>query len=252
MIPRVLVTGAGGMLGRACVAHGAVGVTHADCDVTSLAARDRVLDKYQPDFVVFCAAHTEVDTADQEGAWRVNVEAPTHWASVVPVVLVSSNYVFSGTGPHRLDAVREPLQAYGIQKRAAEDAVLGFGGRVVRTGWLYGRGGTNFPSSLPLRLRRGPVRAISDVKVQPTYCDDLARYLFSAPAGVSHAIGSEETTWYLFARAVAEHLGIAVEVEAIQQGALESDVIRPSDARLYPARLPGWSSRLSAFLADQG
>jgi len=217
-----------------------------------LAARDLVLDNHQPDFVVFCAAYTEVDTADHEEAWRVNVEAPAHWAREVPVVLVSSNYVFSGAGPHRVDAAREPLQSYGVQKRAAEDAVLASGGRVVRTGWLFGKGGKNFPSSLPRRLREGPVRAISDVIVQPTYCDDLAEYLFRAPEGVSHAIGSEETTWYLFARAVAACLGLAVDIEAIGHSGLVSDVIRPPDARLYPARLPGWSSRLSAFLGAGG
>jgi len=251
VIPRVLVTGAGGLLGRACVAQGAVGLARTACDVTSEADRDLALRSLRPDAVIFCAAYTDVDTADSKDAWRVNVAAPAHWAERVPTWLVSSNFVFSGEGPHNPEDEPAPVQAYGRQKLAAEQAVLAAGGSVVRTGWLYGVGGSNFPSTLPERLRAGPVHAVSDTPVQPTYAPDLAQYLLSLPTGVSHAVGSEETTWYAFARAVANMLQIEACIEPIDGATLNGDALRPSDGRLCPARLPGWTTRLSSFLGAQ-
>ena len=251
MIPRVLVTGAGGLLGRACVAQGAVGLDRAACDVTSISDLDRALRTIRPDAVIFCAAYTDVDTADSPDAWRVNVDAPAKWAERVPTWLVSSNFVFSGVGPHGLEDEPAPVQAYGQQKLAAEAAVSAAGGSVVRTGWLYGAGGSNFPSTLPRRLRSGPVRAIADTPVQPTYAADLAQYLLSLPKGVSHAVGSEETTWYMFARAVAEMLEIDAHIDPIEGETLNADARRPSDGRLVPALLPGWTTRLSAFLGAE-
>ena len=233
------------------MAQGAVGLDRAVCDVTLRSDLERVFRTLQPDAVIFCAAYTDVDTADSAEAWRVNVDAPAHWAERVPTWLVSSNFVFSGEGPHGPEDEPAPVQAYGQQKLAAEAAVRAAGGSVVRTGWLYGAGGSNFPSTLPRRLRSGPVCAVADTPVQPTYAPDLARYLLTLPTGVSHAVGSEETTWYTFARAVAEMLEIDAHIDPIEGASLNGDARRPSDGRLVPALLPGWSTRLSAFLGAQ-
>ena len=123
--------------------------------------------------------------------------------------------------------------------------MLAAGGHVVRTGWVFGRGGRNFPSSIFELLRAGPVRALRGWPVQPTWVGDLADRLLTLPRGVTHAIGGEETTWYEFARAAEGLLGLRDRVRP--QDALPTGP-RPEDARLQPADLPGWRGRLPRLL----
>lgn len=251
MAPRVLVVGAGGLLGRHLQARGVPGLDHGACDVTDPVARERALRRFRPDAVLFCAAVSDVDRCERDpGTWRVNVEAPAAWARYAPVWLVSSNFVFSGPGPHGPGHPPRPVNAYGRQKAAAEEEVRGAGGHVVRTGWLFGAGGRNFPSRLPDALARNPVRVLAGVPVQPTWAGDVADRLLALPEGISHAVGGAETEWVEVAREIARRCGLpASRVIPIPPQALALAAARPPDARLAPADLPGWSERLAPFLA---
>ncbi len=243
---KILVTGAGGMLGSALVASGAVGYPRRFLDVTKPAVAAAVLAEERPDALLFCAAQARVDACDERSE-AVNVLAPAWFAQRVPTWLVSTNYVFDGPGPHRPQDARTPCNPYGEQKARAEDAVLAAGGHVVRTGWLFARGGRNFPSSLPARLSRGPVQALEGWPVQPTWAPDLADLLLTLPTGVTHAIGSAETTWADFARHLAGLMGLSTQrVQGVQR--LQGLGPRPSDARLTPATLPPWQARIQELL----
>ena len=243
---RILITGAGGLVGRALVARGATGLNRAALDVTQPDQLQAAITRYQPDAVIFCAAIANVDAcATDPRARAVNVEAPATCARLVPTWLVSTNYVFDGAGPHLTDGPRRPVNAYGRLKVEAEDAVLDAGGHVVRTGWVYGPGGRNYPSRIGALLRAGPVTALAGWPVQPTWVGDLAERLLTLPEGVSHAIGREETTWLEFSLTAQRLLGLAgrvVAADALPVGP------RPSDARLAGADLPGWSGRLAGHL----
>lgn len=241
---RVLVTGGGGLLGGAVGRLGALALSRDALDVTDRAASEAVLATRQPEAVVFCAAITDVDRcAHDPRARAVNVDAPAWWARQVPVVLVSTNYVFSDGGPHEPSDPLDPVNAYGRQKAEAEEAVLAAGGAVVRTGWLYGTEGRNFPSTLGAALRAGPVTAIDDWPVQPTWADDLALTLLTLPSGLSHAVGADTGTWAEIATAVAAHQGLIDRVRPTPLAALGLGP-RPRDARLAPALLPGWRARM--------
>lgn len=211
---------------------------------------DRMLRVQRPRAVIHCAAFTRVDACGPE-YWALNVESARYLAERVPTWLVSTNYVFDGPGPHGPNSPRCPRLRYGVQKAAAEDAVLAHGGHVVRTGWLFGPQGRNFPSRLPELLRAGPIQALEDWPVQPTWAADLAAYLMTLPEGVSHAIGGEQTTWADFARTCAEKMGLPAErvlgvSEVIGMGP------RPQDARLHGHALPGWTQRLDELLGALG
>ncbi len=189
----ILVTGGEGLLGRALAARGALAFGRRSLDVTDERRRDEVLAAHAPEAVIFCAAQTNVDRCATDPLARaVNVDAPAAWARVVPTWFVSSNFVFSGPGPHTPAARTAPVNAYGRQKVEAEDAVLAAGGHVVRTGWVYGTGGRGFASRLP--DLPGPWTAIDDWPVQPTWADDLAGALLELPSGVRHLVGREEAT----------------------------------------------------------
>jgi len=249
MPPLILVVGASGLLGRHLAGLGLPALDRAACDVCSPADRERALRRWRPDAVIYGAAWASVDGCEHEpGAREVNVEAPLAWARAVPLWYPSTNYVFSGPGPHAPGDPALPLMAYGVQKREAEQGVLAAGGSVVRTGWVFGRGGRNFLSRLPALLRAGPVQAWSEVPIQPTWAGDLARYLAALPPGLSHAVGSEETTFAGAARTVAAALGLGERVRE-QPGPSGLLAERPQDARLAPAVLPGWSRRWRELIA---
>ena len=249
MQSRILVVGAGGLLGRALASPGVVLVPHEACDVTLSSHRERLLARHRPEAIIFCAAISAVDGCEHlEHAHRVNVDAPAAWARRAPLWLVSSNYVFSGRGPHRPDSPRAPLQEYGRQKKLAEDAVLSAGGHVVRTGWLFGPHGRNWASRLPDLLKQGRVPAVTDWRVQPTWAPDLAQLLRDLPQGVSHAVGREETSWFEFATRLASLMGLPDRVTPVLAADLHLEATRPADARLSPALLPGWRGRVERLL----
>ncbi len=249
---RILVLGAGGLLGRHLVALGVEGLDRSACDVTSPAHRERALRTHRPDAVLYCAAQASVDACETDaGSWTVNVEAAEAWARRVELWYVSTNYVFSGPGPHRPHDTTAPLQTYGRQKRAAELAVLAAGGHVVRTGWIFGAGGHNFLSRLPGLLREGPVRAFGGSLIQPTWAHDLALWVRGLPRGLTHAVGREQTTFAEAARDLARAMGLGDRVDETPGPAGVLPAARPSDARLEPAVLPGWSERLRTFLSGR-
>ncbi len=253
---RILVTGAGGCVGGAIRARGlrpgieVRTLTRRELDVTDEVATDRLLDAWQPDAVIFCAAVTDVDRcAVDPAAEAVNVHAPARWARRVPTWLLSTNYVFDGPGPHLPSSPRHPGGAYARQKCAAEDAVLAAGGHVVRVGWIVGPGGRTFPSRLAARLRAGEtVRATADRIVQPTWSEDLAEALLDLPPGVTHRIGAAETTWFALATEVQRTVGRGA-VLPVSTASLNLPEPRPVDARLAPATLPPWTERLEAISA---
>jgi dTDP-4-dehydrorhamnose reductase len=245
---RVLVVGAGGLIGSALVragrAAGWVGLDRAACDVTDAAAREAALARYRPDAVVFAAAFTDVDGAARDPrSEAVNAVAPGEWARRVETWFLSSNFVFDGPGPHAPEEAPRPGSVYARQKVAAESAVRAAGGHVVRVGWVYGPGGRTFASTVRARLAAGEtVRAIADVLVQPTHADDVAAAMLALPRGVAHLAGAAETSWYGFALAVRARVGrgAVVPVRSAELGLGP----RPRDARLAPATLPGWGERL--------
>src|SRR5687767_12021909 len=189
---RVVVTGAGGMLGRdvvraaATAGHDVVGLPRAELDVTDEAAVRRALSQASPDAVVNCAAWTDVDGAEAEEtqATRVNGDGAGFVADAATqagagIVHVSSDYVFDGTksAPYVESDPTSPLSAYGRSKLAGERAVgEGPGVRaIVRSSWLFGTGGRNFVETmLALAAERDAVRVVGDQLGCPTYTGHLA------------------------------------------------------------------------------
>ena len=132
---RVLVTGAGGMLGQDAVAaiagrgHSVFGLARAELDITDAAAVEDAVAELRPDAVVNCAAWTDVDgaEADERGAMRVNdtaagIVAATAAAHGASVLYVSSDYVFDGTkGSAYVESdLPAAISAYGRSKQAGE------------------------------------------------------------------------------------------------------------------------------------
>jgi len=250
---RYLITGAAGMLGRdlveALAGRDVVALSRAELDITDAAAVASAVAGI--DVVFNCAAYTAVDAAetDEETARLVNAVGPATLAEATAatgakLVQISTDYVFQGsaTTPYPEDEPRDPLNAYGRTKAGGEEAVLGLnpaGGYVVRTAWLYGKHGANFPATM-LRLGRDPEResvsVVEDQVGQPTWTADLARQLVlladsDAPAGIYHGTNSGQGSWFDFAQAT------------FQEAGLDPAKVKPTDSSQFvrPAPRPAYS-----------
>jgi dTDP-4-dehydrorhamnose reductase len=221
---RVLVTGAGGQVGREVVAaladHDVVAADHAALDV---ADRDAVLQAVTgttPDAVVHCAAWTAVDAceSDPSRAFAVNALGTRHVMEGARrvgayVVTLSTDYVFDGTKPEpyvEWDPTN-PQSVYGRSKLGAELEV-DHGSAVVRTSWVCGRHGPNMVKTvLRLAAEHDTLSFVDDQRGHPTFADDLARqlrhFVVARLPGTYHVTNDGAVSWCEFARAVLAAAG---------------------------------------------
>ena len=279
---RVLITGAGGQLGRDLLqllpGDDAVGLTHRELDIADLDAVTEAVGKHRPDVVINAAAWTDVDGAetDEAGALAVNRNGPANFAAAcaqhnAALVHISTDYVFDGSGtePYAEEAPVAPRSAYGRTKAAGERAVLDAGGPnyVVRTAWLYGAGGRNFVRTMA-GLARGdkPVNVVDDQRGAPTWTRDLAAGLLELidtrpPPGVYHATSSGDTTWFGFAQAIFKEVGADPgRVHPVPTEAFPRPAPRPAYSVLSANRwvsagltpLPHWRDALTTAISAEG
>jgi dTDP-4-dehydrorhamnose reductase len=254
---KVLITGAGGMVGRLLAGHcRALGdeveaFDHAGLDIADERAVRETFARVKPDAALNCAAWTDVDGCelDPQRAFLVNSQGVETLATAsrlagASFVTVSTDYVFDGRRENYFYTQRDdphPLSAYGASKLEGERRAQAASARttVVRSGWIFGPGGKNFLATALERARRGErMKAISDSYGTPTYAADLAARLRELAAldlpGVYHVVNSGEGTSYEgFARAAAEAAGVSgAEIESVLTDTLKRPAPRPRNSRL--------------------
>lgn len=223
---RVLITGAGGLLGQELDAAFSAPhreVVAAGREVLDVTDRDAVMAAvtgFGPDAVVHAAAHTAVDDceADPDTAFLVNALGTRHVAGAARHVgahltCFSTDYVFDGAkeGPyHEWDEPR-PLSVYGRSKLAGEREA-GSDALVVRTSWLFGARASNIVTTiLRLAAGEGPLRFVDDQRGNPTSAADLAaavvELVLARERGLIHVTNQGPVTWYELAREVLELAG---------------------------------------------
>ena len=214
----VLVTGAGGQVGRELVellGDRAVGLTHVQLDVTD---RDAVLEavrRASPVAIIHGAAWTAVDACegDPDRAFAVNEAGTRHLAEAAGEVgarlcYVSTDYVFDGTKPTPYVETDEPnpQSVYGRSKLAGE-AAAGPDAVVARTSWVCGRHGANMVKTiLKVAAQQDTLRFVADQRGHPTFAEGLAAKLVELTdgdhRGIFHVTHQGAVSWYEFARAV--------------------------------------------------
>ncbi len=275
---KVLVTGAGGMLGRDVVlaagnaGHDVIGFGHTELDVGDEAAVGAKIELERPDVVINCAAWTDVDGAEEAeeaalavngaGAGHVSAAAATVGASVV---YVSSDYVFDGAkgAPYVETDETAPLSAYGRTKLAGEEATVAANKRhfVVRSSWLFGVGGSNFVETmLRLAATQNEVLVVRDQVGSPTYSWHLAygivRLIEGVEHGIHHMAAAGSCSWYEFAREIFEQAEVECRVLSATTEMLGRPAPRPpysalASQRRHAIELPTWRDGLAGYLAQR-
>jgi dTDP-4-dehydrorhamnose reductase len=249
---RVLVTGSAGMLGRDIVpvlAGAGCQVfarPHSELDITAADQVDRTLREIRPDIVVNCAAQTRVDACETDpraaevNAGGVRLLANGCRRQGCQLVQISTDFVFAGdkAAPYLEADSTGPLSAYGRAKLEGEEAALSVPtGLVVRSSWLFGRGGWNFVEAILEQVESGKraLTVVNDQRGRPTATTDLAEavlaLLEAGAVGIFHFANGGEATWFDFAQDILLLSG-------------HGDVaLRPttSEALARPARRPAFS-----------
>jgi dTDP-4-dehydrorhamnose reductase len=251
-----MILGSGGQLGSAFITKLSQlnfefrSYKRSELDITNSSAVRRVVESYQPDFVINTAAWTRVDEAELyplEVA-QINKFAPEILARACESVSAkfvhfSTDYVFSGDNGSPWPELEStsPISLYGKSKADGEKLVLDSyksGSYVIRTAWLYGSQGRNFVKTiLSLALKNeDKIQVVNDQLGQPTSALHLVDQVLlmlhkDAPPGIYHGTNSGEATWYQFAE------------EILKLGKLDSTRLIPvkSKSRAGSANRPSYS-----------
>ena len=267
---KVLITGAGGQVGRMLLETRPgdiepIACTHADLDIGVGDAVRQCVARHRPAVIINAAAYTAVDKAESEpdAARRINADGARHLAAAAGdcgarLIHISTDFVFDGAAsvPYRPDSATHPVSVYGQTKRDGERAVLETlpdQSVIVRTAWVYAATGANFVRTM-LRVMRtnGAARVVADQVGTPTAARSLAEALWRIAVkpeirGIHHWTDAGVASWYDFAVAIAE--------EGAELGLVPRDVtVTPIATSDYPtpARRPAYSVLDKSSLAPHG
>ena len=232
---KVLVTGATGMLGSdLCpmledAGFDVIETTIEELDITDEQNVKDLLNDVKPDYVIHCAAYTNVDKAEEEPdkAELVNGVATKYIATACKenesvLIYISTDYVFDGTKntPYEPEDQTTPVNSYGLSKLHGEQAVEENCDRyyILRTSWLYGHHGKNFVETMISLADKPEVMVVNDQIGCPTWTVDLADAIISfidedPEYGIYHACGGGSTTWYDFAKEIYNQAGLNVNLK---------------------------------------
>ena len=231
---RILVTGANGMLGQDICplledeGYEVIKTDVNNLDITNAEQVSNVLSTEKPNFVIHCAAYTNVDKAEEdiETARLINSKGTENLAKVcanidATIVYVSTDYVFNGQGtrPYLPIDKPEPLNNYGLTKFEGEEAVKKYCSKyfITRTSWLYGIHGKNFVETMISLADKPELKVVDDQVGCPTWTVELAngiiKLLKTKDFGTYHVCGSGFTSWYGFAKEIFDRLGLNVNLK---------------------------------------
>lgn len=216
-----------------------------DLDITDRDAVDEFFEDYQPDYCINTAAYTAVDLAETEAekAFAVNADAVVNIAEACKnlnaiLIHISTDYVFDGDTniSYSEDNFTNPQGVYGASKLKGEEFALAHNPRtiVIRTSWLYSEFNKNFVKTmLNLFTIKDELGIVSDQFGQPTNGNDLAAAVMKIISseqkvfGIFHFSNYPETSWFDFARKIAEFSDSKINLKAITTEDFPTAASRP-------------------------
>jgi dTDP-4-dehydrorhamnose reductase len=245
---KFLIVGCNGLLGQELMVQlrplGRVfGVDVETCDITRSEQIEAALDSTSPDWVINSAAYTDVDGCEtnQETARAINVVGARNLARAcrdrdIGLIQLSTDFIFDGEkgGEYNEDDQPAPLSVYGETKLEGEREIIKAEGRyiIVRTSWLFGKGGKNFPDTILKAGRsRDSLRVVSDQTGSPTYAVDLAaaigELIRKDASGVVHVTNRGSCSWAEYADFVIKLSGLDNKIIPVSSEEMKRPAVRP-------------------------
>ena len=275
---KILVTGSDGLIGTNILPDLSkqfeiIPATEKQWDILDKKMGDEILRSHQPDVLINLAAITNVDGCEDaaDAAYRVNAEGAGLLADLcekynVKLLHFSTDYVFDGTStrPYAEEDTPNPLSVYGRSKLLGEKKVLEGhpSSLVVRTEWIYGRGGENFITKLTKIAReKGKVEVVDDQTGAPTFAQDLAEpvkaLITQDKSGIYHITNGGACTWFQFAKEIFSILHIDVPCLPVGSAQVQRRATRPAYSVLDCSKLRNdtglfmrpWQEALKHYLA---
>ncbi|HOP07006.1 MAG TPA: dTDP-4-dehydrorhamnose reductase [candidate division Zixibacteria bacterium] len=287
-VPKILITGSNGQLGRELMDYfgscaDVTGIDLEDLDILNPEEVRRTFRSIAPDVVLHTAAYTDVDRAESEPdrAMAVNADGSRNVALAsrevgARLVYYSTDYVFNGKKKKSYveDDRPDPINVYGRSKLEGERLVseIADNSVIMRIAWLYGHNGKNFVNTI-LKVINEKIeqlvpgeslewlRVVDDQTGSPTWSREVARQteaiLEHELVGIVHASAEGQATWYDFAVAIVEACRLPVMVSPCATSVYPRPAERPFYSVLENARLKelginrmaDWKDALNEFFA---
>ena len=259
-----LILGGSGQLGQALQKE----ITYQNLDLQVYAPKSfnivdyqktfELIDDFRPDYIVNCAAWTDVrkaeyqeEDANQVNGWSVQNIGMAAQKSKSTLFHISTDYVFSGEGgnPYSEEALPDPVNAYGRSKALGENLLRELeieNFYVLRTAWLYGKHRTNFIKSILFKYLsdRDKIEIVKDQYGNPTSTRELARRVIAIsqeniPSGIYHAVNTGSTSWFNLAEYAFKALRLDLETLVAIETPTTENLKRPANSALDSGK---WAS----------
>ena len=236
---------------------------------------------HAPEAVINAAAYTDVDKAENEEelATTINANSPKAMAKAcatlgIPLVHLSTDYVFDGTGeePWQPKDATKPQNAYGRTKMKGEDSIRSLGSTygILRTSWVVSSHGTNFVKTmLDLSENCDTLSLVADQIGGPTPAKDIAKACLQiveqlkqdpSKSGTYHFSGAEDVSWAEFATEIFQQTKRSMSVLPIPTSDYPTPAVRPLNSRLncsktrevFSIHQPDWRMGLNDILNELG
>jgi dTDP-4-dehydrorhamnose reductase len=270
---KILLTGRNGQVGSEleAILHPAVATDHAALDLSDADAIRQTVRMAKPQVIINAAAYTAVDKAESEPdlAMRINGVAPGVLGEEAKrgnalLVHYSTDYIFDGAkrSPYLETDPTNPMSVYGRSKLEGETRIRASGCRhlILRTAWVYGRGG-NFVRAILRQAEKGAaLRVVNDQVGAPTWARDIARVtsdvLNKRAEGVFNVSAAGSSSWYEVALEILSLVGRKVDVKAVSTAEYGAKAPRPAYSVLDTSKLRAsgvtpigdWRGRLAEHL----
>lgn len=266
---KILVTGSRGMLAHDLIPilkerHDVTAPQEEALDITKRESIKQIIKDVSPDIVINCAAYTNVDKAEEERekAFFINGTGVQNLALVcadsnIPLCHISTDYVFDGKkgAPYTPFDNTDPINTYGESKLAGEKYMQWIMNRfyILRTSWLYGRGGNNFVSTITRVAKERPeISVVYDQVGSPTSTVTIShaieRLIETGAYGIYHFTDRTDggISWHDFAKEIVRLSGLNAKVLPITTSEFPRPAKRPGysalDTMLF-SEVVGYSPR---------
>jgi dTDP-4-dehydrorhamnose reductase len=245
-------------------------------DISNLMILKKFFQDHYFDYVINCAAYTNVDLAEKEKEKAYNVNATCVKNIVESIkgqntrfIHISTDYVFDGNShiPYTEDMQTNPQSVYGSSKLDGEKYALEFENAIViRTSWLYSSYGNNFAKTIhKLCKEKESLNVVFDQVGTPTYAYDLANTILQIikqsiaenifSSGIYHYSNEGVCSWYDFAKIIANKAYSKCTINPIESKDYPAQVKRPFYSVLnknkiksaYSIKIPHWQDSLNEF-----